>query len=89
MQMGKTKLFLRAEQMAELDAKKARLLRNSATVIQRHFRTYTTRKDYIVLRKSSIHIQSHWRGESISYHVVCFLDVDMYPNFLADVLYRI
>ncbi|PNT47734.2 hypothetical protein POPTR_002G041800v4 [Populus trichocarpa] len=60
--MGKTKLFLRAEQMAELDAKKARLLRNSATVIQRHFRTYTTRKDYIVLRKSSIHIQSHWRG---------------------------
>ncbi|KAL9395723.1 hypothetical protein Peur_009976 [Populus x canadensis] len=60
--MGKTKLFLRAEQMAELDAKKARLLRNSATVIQRHFRTYTTSKDYIVLRKSSIHIQSHWRG---------------------------
>ncbi|KAG6783833.1 hypothetical protein POTOM_009509 [Populus tomentosa] len=60
--MGKTKLFLRAEQMAELDAKKARLLRNSATVIQRHIRTYTTRKDYIVLRTSSIHIQSHWRG---------------------------
>lgn len=48
--------------MAELDAKKARLLRNSATVIQRHFRTHTTRKDYIVLWKSSIHIQSHWRG---------------------------
>lgn len=48
--------------MAELDAKKARLLRNSATVIQRHIRTYTTRKDYIVLRMSSIHIQSHWRG---------------------------
>nr|TKS17928.1 myosin-9 isoform X1 [Populus alba] len=60
--MGKTKLFLRSEQMAELDAKKARLLRNSATVIQRHIRTYTTRKDYIVLRTSSIHIQSHWRG---------------------------
>ncbi|XP_011028765.1 PREDICTED: myosin-9 isoform X2 [Populus euphratica] len=60
--MGKTKLFLRAEQMAELDARKARLLRNSATVIQRHIRTCTTRKDYIVLRKSSIHIQSHWRG---------------------------
>lgn len=48
--------------MAELDAKKARLLCNSATVIQRHIRTYTTRKDYIVLRMSSIHIQSHWRG---------------------------
>ncbi|KAJ6336990.1 hypothetical protein OIU76_006787 [Salix suchowensis] len=61
--MGKTKLFLRAEQMAELDAKKARLLRNSARVIQRQIRTYTTRKDYIILRKSSIHIQSHWRGK--------------------------
>ncbi|KAB5568287.1 hypothetical protein DKX38_002080 [Salix brachista] len=63
LQMGKTKLFLRAEQMAELDAKKARLLRNSARVIQRQIRTYTTRKDYIISRKSSIHIQSHWRGK--------------------------
>ncbi|CAK7346446.1 unnamed protein product [Dovyalis caffra] len=60
--MGKTKLFLKAEQMAELDAKKARLLRNSAAVIQRQIRTCTTRKGYIVLRKSSIRIQSHWRG---------------------------
>ncbi|KAJ8899498.1 hypothetical protein K2173_018472 [Erythroxylum novogranatense] len=62
-QMGQTKVFLRAGQLAELDARKARLLRNSAAVIQRRLRTHTTRKKYIVLRKSSIKLQSHWRGK--------------------------
>lgn len=72
LQMGKTKVFLKAEQMAELDAQKARLLRNSAIVVQRQIRTYTSRKNYIVWRKASIHIQSHWRGKAIGNHKVFY-----------------
>ncbi|KDP21335.1 hypothetical protein JCGZ_21806 [Jatropha curcas] len=62
-QLGKTKVFLRAGQMAELDAHRARVLRNSATVIQRHAKTRATRKNYVLMRQASIHIQSRWRGK--------------------------
>ncbi|KAJ4822121.1 hypothetical protein Tsubulata_002847 [Turnera subulata] len=60
--MGKTKIFLRADQIAQLDTQRSRILRNSATVIQRRARTNSTRRKYIRQRRASIHIQSRWRG---------------------------
>ncbi|GLT69540.1 hypothetical protein SLA2020_416840 [Shorea laevis] len=61
-QIGKTKVFLRAGQMAELDARRAEILGNAARTIQRQIRTYVTRKEFISLRKASICLQSHLRG---------------------------
>ncbi|XP_025013441.2 myosin-9 isoform X4 [Ricinus communis] len=62
-QLGKTKVFLRAGHMADLDAQRARLLRSSATVIQRQVRTRAARNNFILKRQASIHIQSQWRGK--------------------------
>nr|CAN71597.1 hypothetical protein VITISV_019007 [Vitis vinifera] len=61
-QIGKTKVFLRAGQMAELDARRAEVLSNAAKAIQRRIRTYHARKRFIALRKATIHVQSLWRG---------------------------
>ncbi|CAL1383203.1 unnamed protein product [Linum trigynum] len=61
-QIGTTKVFLKGNQMAELDAQRAKVYRNSATAIQRKVRTRSTRKKYVLMRQSSIHIQSQWRG---------------------------
>ncbi|CAN1270668.1 XI-C [Linum perenne] len=61
-QIGTTKVFLKGNQMAELDAQRAKVLRNSATVIQRHIKTRSTRKNFVLMRQSSIHIQTQWRG---------------------------
>ncbi|MBA0806810.1 hypothetical protein Gohar_022660 [Gossypium harknessii] len=60
--VGKTKIFLRAGQMAELDARRAEVLGNAARTIQRQIRTYIARKEFIELRKAAIMLQSHWRG---------------------------
>ncbi|KAK9281631.1 hypothetical protein L1049_004534 [Liquidambar formosana] len=62
-QIGKTKIFLRAGQMAELDARRAEVLGNAARIIQRQIRTYIARKEFISLRKAAIQLQSHWRGK--------------------------
>ncbi|KAL6974576.1 hypothetical protein U1Q18_028760 [Sarracenia purpurea var. burkii] len=61
-QIGKTKVFLRAGQMAELDARRAEVLKNAAKKIQRQIRTYIARKEFIWLRKLAIQLQSCWRG---------------------------
>ncbi|KAL0337242.1 UNVERIFIED_CONTAM: Myosin-17 [Sesamum calycinum] len=61
-QLGKTKVFLRAGQMAELDARRAEVLGNAARTIQRQIRTYIARKDFILLRQAAIQLQSCWRG---------------------------
>ncbi|KAF5177222.1 Myosin [Thalictrum thalictroides] len=62
-QIGKTKVFLRAGQMAELDARRIEVLAFAARHIQRQIRTYLTRKDYIALRKSTINLQKLWRAQ--------------------------
>ncbi|KAI3959390.1 hypothetical protein MKW98_018980 [Papaver atlanticum] len=62
-QIGKTKVFLRAGQMAELDARRAEVLGNAARTIQRQIRTYIARKEFVSLRKAAIHVQSRWRGK--------------------------
>ncbi|XP_077239309.1 myosin-9-like isoform X2 [Tasmannia lanceolata] len=61
-QIGKTKIFLRAGQMAELDARRAEVLSNAAKAIQRKIRTHIALKQFIALRKASIHLQSLCRG---------------------------
>ncbi|XP_020576204.1 myosin-11-like isoform X2 [Phalaenopsis equestris] len=61
-QMGKTKVFLRAGQMAELDARRAEVLGNAARTIQRQILTHRTRKMFVAMRKASIQVQSLWRG---------------------------
>ncbi|XP_010937148.1 myosin-17 isoform X2 [Elaeis guineensis] len=61
-QIGKTKVFLRAGQMAELDARRAEVLGRAARIIQRQIRTYIARKEFLMLRKAAIHLQARWRG---------------------------
>ncbi|CAL5425104.1 unnamed protein product [Camellia sinensis] len=61
-QVGKTKVFLRAGQMAELDALRAEKRNIAAKTIQKQSRTHITRKQFIALRKATICIQCIWRG---------------------------
>ncbi|XP_024926209.3 myosin-11 [Ziziphus jujuba] len=61
-QIGKTKVFLRAGQMAELDARRAEVLSNAAKTIQRRVRTHQARQRFIAMRKAAIVVQSLWRG---------------------------
>lgn len=62
-QIGKTKIFLRAGQMAELDTRRAEVLGNAARVIQRRVRTFLAQKELKSLRKAAICAQAHWRGK--------------------------
>ncbi|PSR94900.1 Myosin-6 like, partial [Actinidia chinensis var. chinensis] len=62
-QIGKTKVFLRAGQMAELDARRTEILGRSASIIQRKIRSYMARKSFFLTRLSAIRIQSVCRGE--------------------------
>ncbi|KAK4372251.1 hypothetical protein RND71_007635 [Anisodus tanguticus] len=61
--IGKTKVFLRAGQMAELDARRTEVLAHAARRIQRKIRTYLTRKEFIALKKATIHFQKLWRAQ--------------------------
>ncbi|CAI8605283.1 unnamed protein product [Vicia faba] len=62
-QIGKTKVFLRAGQMAELDACRAEVLGRSAIIIQKKGRTYICQKQYNLLRFSAIELQRAIRGQ--------------------------
>ncbi|OIW05358.1 hypothetical protein TanjilG_28823 [Lupinus angustifolius] len=62
-QIGKTKVFLRAGQMAELDARRAEIISKAARRLQRQIMTYLTRKVFITQRKATIHIQKTWRAK--------------------------
>ncbi|XP_042377682.1 myosin-17-like [Zingiber officinale] len=61
-QLGKSKVFLRAGQMAELDARRAEVLGRAARTIQRQIRTYIARKEFLLLREASIQFQTFCRG---------------------------
>ncbi|XP_062186610.1 myosin-6-like isoform X2 [Phragmites australis] len=62
-QIGKTKVFLRAGQMAELDALRTEVLGRSASKIQRKVRSYLARKNFIQLRISATQFQAICRGQ--------------------------
>ncbi|KAG5383360.1 hypothetical protein IGI04_034830 [Brassica rapa subsp. trilocularis] len=61
-QIGKTKVFLRAGQMADLDTRRTEVLGRSASIIQRKVRSYLAKKCFILLRNSAKQIQSVCRG---------------------------
>ncbi|XP_010470351.1 PREDICTED: myosin-11-like [Camelina sativa] len=61
-QIGKTKIFLRAGQMAELDARRTLVLSAAAKKIQRRIRTHQARKRFILLREATISLQALCRG---------------------------
>ncbi|KAJ0240162.1 Myosin-10 [Hirschfeldia incana] len=61
-QIGKTKVFLRAGQMAELDAHRSEALGHSARIIQRKVLSYQSRKKYLMLQSASTDVQAFCRG---------------------------
>lgn len=58
-------MFLRAGQMAELDARRTEVLSSAAQIIQRRIRTHIAHKQFIEIRKSSVVIQSFCRSEPL------------------------
>ncbi|KAH7440883.1 hypothetical protein KP509_03G015200 [Ceratopteris richardii] len=60
-QIGKSKVFLRAGQMAELDARRAEVLYAAAKAIQRRFHTYIARKHFLAMHRAAVQIQAYWR----------------------------
>ncbi|KAF8643980.1 hypothetical protein HU200_066619 [Digitaria exilis] len=61
-QIGKTKVFLRAGQMAELDALRTEVLGYSAKRIQSKVRSFLARKKYIQLQLCATQLQAVCRG---------------------------
>ncbi|XP_023639567.1 myosin-12 isoform X2 [Capsella rubella] len=62
-QIGKTKIFLRAGQMAELDARRTEVLAGATKLIQRQIRTYLTRKEFLGQKRATIFMQKLWRAQ--------------------------
>ncbi|KAG5112842.1 hypothetical protein JHK82_036111 [Glycine max] len=62
-QIGKTKVFLRAGQMADLDTRRSEVLGKSASIIQRKVRTYLARRSFVLIHLSAIQIQAACRGQ--------------------------
>jgi hypothetical protein len=62
LQIGKTKVFLRAGQMEELDTYRSEILGKSASIIQRKVRSYLARRSFVSIRLSAIQIQAACRG---------------------------
>ena len=61
-QIGLTKVFLRAGMLAYLESRRLDRLNSLATVIQKNFKRTMERNRYARLRKSTIKIQTWWRG---------------------------
>ncbi|KAF3326549.1 myosin-15-like protein [Carex littledalei] len=61
-QLGRTKVFLRAGQIAILDARRAEVLDNAAKIIQGHVRTFIAHKHFLLTRKSAVNIQAFCQG---------------------------
>ncbi|KAK7393335.1 hypothetical protein VNO78_21888 [Psophocarpus tetragonolobus] len=62
-QIGKTKVFLRSGQMADLDTRRSEVLGKSANIIQRKVRTFLARRSFVSIRLSAIQIQAACRGQ--------------------------
>jgi len=58
-------VFLRAGQMADLDARRAEVLGRAARIIQRQICTYIAKKQFVELKKSATQLQSFIRGTNI------------------------
>jgi len=62
LQIGKTKVFLRAGQMADLDTRRSEVLGKAASIIQRKVRTFLACRSFVLIRLSVIKIQAACRG---------------------------
>ncbi|CAI9290550.1 unnamed protein product [Lactuca saligna] len=62
-QIGKTKVFLRAGQMAELDAFRTQVLGISATKLQSKYRSHSEHGKYVILQQAVVPIQTICRGQ--------------------------
>ncbi|KGN45159.2 myosin-11 isoform X2 [Cucumis sativus] len=60
--IGQSKIFLRGNLMAELDARRTGIHCAAAVVIQKHARARVDRRKYIAMRRACIRLQSYWRG---------------------------
>ncbi|KAI4340198.1 hypothetical protein MLD38_025060 [Melastoma candidum] len=65
-QIGKTKVFLRAGHMAELDSLRLKLQSKFAVMIQGRWKARNIRKEYVELRNASVNVQSRWKGKLAS-----------------------
>ncbi|KAG6516034.1 hypothetical protein ZIOFF_026481 [Zingiber officinale] len=61
-QLGKSKIFLRAGQIAVLDAQRNEVLENAAKIIQNRFRTFVSHREFVVTRVAAIAVQAYCRG---------------------------
>ncbi|CAL0316881.1 unnamed protein product [Lupinus luteus] len=61
-QIGKTKVFLRAGQMAELETQRSDVFGKSASIIQRKVSSNLAHRSFVLLRLSAIQIQAACRG---------------------------
>lgn len=62
LQLGRSKVFLRAGQIAILDMRRSEVLDNAARLIQSCFRTFITRKEFLDTREASFSLQAFCRG---------------------------
>jgi myosin-5 len=61
-QIGRTKVFLRAGQMADLDARRTEMRNYAARGVQSQYRTHVAREQFLLLRDASICLQSFVRA---------------------------
>ena len=61
-QFGKSRVFLRAGRMAELERKRMELQNRSATLIQAHAKSWLAREKFRETVASVLSIQGNWRG---------------------------
>ena len=69
-QLGRTKVFLRAGQMAQLDKLRTELMGASATTIQRHVRGLLRRRQYQRVRRATVRLQV--RNEALHVSVISY-----------------
>ncbi|XP_028556218.1 protein OPAQUE1 [Dendrobium catenatum] len=61
-QLGRSKVFLRAGQIAVLDARRNEVLDNSARFVQGRFRTFIARKEFVNTKNAAVALQAYCRG---------------------------
>lgn len=69
LQIGRTKVFLRAGQMAELDARRTEVRSKAARVIQSRYHTHVARQKFLAIRNTSVSFQSIVRGMVTPYDI--------------------
>lgn len=63
LQLGKTKVFLRAGQIGVLDSRRSEVLDSAAKCIQGRLRTFFARRDFLSYKTAAISLQACCRGQ--------------------------